>query len=95
MLYCSGAKRSLLRSRITLPWMSCPEHEEMFTPPENAVTDTRPLLVIADGPGKGSVLGCYPEVALHARPSGTVLFFDSTGIYRLSGRKKDWFHHCR
>ena len=29
-----------------------PEHEEMFTPPENAVTDPRPLLVIADSRGR-------------------------------------------
>jgi 2,5-diamino-6-(ribosylamino)-4(3H)-pyrimidinone 5'-phosphate reductase len=28
------------------------EHEEMFTPPKNAVTDPRPLLVIADSRGR-------------------------------------------
>jgi 2,5-diamino-6-(ribosylamino)-4(3H)-pyrimidinone 5'-phosphate reductase len=29
-----------------------PEHQELFTPPENAVTDPRPLLVIADSRGR-------------------------------------------
>ena len=29
-----------------------PEHEEMFTPPEDAETDPRPLLVIADSRGR-------------------------------------------